>query len=604
LILVLFALFGRLGDGKTLSLTYLTFDHWFNRKEKIFANYHLLKIPYYYIKGINHLNFPKGTEAQPAFCLNEDQFVLTFPNIKKIKDVKVGENIITGEGRMKEIKYISTRQYKGEMLDFKTRKINLNLKVTPEHSILIAEKCDGDYNLVWKKARDIKRNDFFVLTRYKGKEYKNDSIIDECIYCGNKKIHKRGHIVSGQRYQCVSCRKSFIERYKICINKLKNLKDIDLCYILGLFFADGHANIGGGKIRFAVQKEHRDKIKKCLERFFGSKTAVYDYGNFFEVTLHCRKVARIFNSFGKNEWKSPPLDILRLPIKYQKKFLEGYVDGDGHKIDKKLCQISTISKDNLFILMNILFNLGIIPSISSRQPSGFGKKEIFIMTYSKNYNNFGEFYKNYILLPISEISSFQYDGMVYNLNIEEDETFLTFNATVHNCALDEIWRIINARTPMAKRNQIVYDILGRSRKRNITFCFTSQLKRSMDKMVVDVLDFISKPSLSPDNEICTLHIFAGSKATMGTLVNVPRFITAPFMKLFWTGEEIDMTYEEESEPVLAFQVEFNEEHGWFCECEKCGTKFFKTWEEAEKWAEDWWENNWKTVLPDNLIKEE
>lgn len=123
-------------------------------------------------------------------------------------------------------------------------------------------------------------------------------------------------------------------------------------------------------------------------------------------------------------------------------------------------------------------------------------------------------------------------------------------------------------------------------------------------MVVDVLDFISKPSLSPDNEICTLHIFAGSKATMGTLVNVPRFITAPFMKLFWTGEEIDMTYEEESEPVLAFQVEFNEEHGWFCECEKCGTKFFKTWEEAEKWAEDWWENNWKTVLPDNLIKEE
>ncbi|MFQ6119451.1 MAG: hypothetical protein ACE5KE_06150, partial [Methanosarcinales archaeon] len=99
-------------------------------------------------------------------------------------------------------------------------------------------------------------------------------------------------------------------------------------------------------------------------------------------------------------------------------------------------------------------------------------------------------------------------------------------------ALDELWRIINARTPMAKRNQIVYDILGRSRKRHITHAFSSQLKRTIDRNVVDVLDFISKPTMTSDDKLCRLDIFMGSKASPATHINSPRFYTEPYMKCF------------------------------------------------------------------------
>jgi hypothetical protein len=169
-------------------------------------------------------------------------------------------------------------------------------------------------------------------------------------------------------------------------------------------------------------------------------------------------------------------------------------------------------------------------------------------------------------------------------------------------ATDEMWRIIKARTPMLKQNDLVYTILGKSRKRVVTFAFTSQLKRSIDRNVVDVLDFISKPSLTSDEEMCRLDIFAGSKASAATLLNSPRFITAPFKKLYDTLEEIDMENDAGTEMKIIFQPNYNEEHGYCCECEQCGTKFFKTWEEADKAASDWWDNNWKTVFEPEMLE--
>lgn len=250
------------------------------------------------------------------------------------------------------------------------------------------------------------------------------------------------------------------------------------------------------------------------------------------------------------------------------------------------------------ILISVLFGTLVAKNVLFAIFGRLGDGKTLALTYlafDHWFNRKEKIYANYHLLKIP----FYYINDINHLNFPRgSETQPAF------VCLDEVWRIINARTPMAKRNQIVYDILGRSRKRHLTIAFTSQLKRSMDKMVVDVLDFISKPSLSPDNEICTLHIFAGSKATMGTLVNVPRFLTAPFFRLFSTNEEVDMVFENETnDPPLAFQVEYDEEHGWFCECEKCGTKLFKTWEEAEKYANIWWETHWKEVLPENVLQE-
>lgn len=159
------------------------------------------------------------------------------------------------------------------------------------------------------------------------------------------------------------------------------------------------------------------------------------------------------------------------------------------------------------------------------------------LTFDHWFNRREKIYSNYHLFKIP----YYYIEGINQLNTprgsRSSPTFI---------ALDEIWRIINARTPMKKRNQIVYDILGRSRKRFLTFVFTSQLKRTIDRNVVDVLDFVSKPSMTADEGILRLDIFMGSKASPATHIKSPRFVTEPFMNLYHsiTGDQDIFFYDD------------------------------------------------------------
>lgn len=55
--MVIFGMVGDMGAGKTLGATYLGWKNWYSRDMKIFSNYHLYKIPYYYIKTVKQLDF-------------------------------------------------------------------------------------------------------------------------------------------------------------------------------------------------------------------------------------------------------------------------------------------------------------------------------------------------------------------------------------------------------------------------------------------------------------------------------------------------------------------------------------------------------------------
>jgi hypothetical protein len=46
-----------MGAGKTLTATYLAWKNWYSRQMKIFSNYHLYKVPYYYIHTVKQLDY-------------------------------------------------------------------------------------------------------------------------------------------------------------------------------------------------------------------------------------------------------------------------------------------------------------------------------------------------------------------------------------------------------------------------------------------------------------------------------------------------------------------------------------------------------------------
>jgi hypothetical protein len=53
---VLFGVVGEMGSGKTLTVTQLGWKNWFTRNMKIYSNYPLYKLPYYYLESIKQLD--------------------------------------------------------------------------------------------------------------------------------------------------------------------------------------------------------------------------------------------------------------------------------------------------------------------------------------------------------------------------------------------------------------------------------------------------------------------------------------------------------------------------------------------------------------------
>ena len=155
-------------------------------------------------------------------------------------------------------------------------------------------------------------------------------------------------------------------------------------------------------------------------------------------------------------------------------------------------------------------------------------------------------------------------------------------------AIDELWSILRARCSTSKRNQVVGDILLRSRKLNLTYCFTTQLLSLIDKNVRSITDFTAYPLLNPDETICKLVIFKGGSSTSGQYLKTIYYRTDIPMSCYNTNEIVDMKDESDKPLEIRFQENFNPEHGNFCSCEECKGQVFKTWEDAEKVANEYW----------------
>jgi intein/homing endonuclease len=583
-------------------------------------------------------------------CLLPNQKIICDEVTKNIEDVKFGDEVLTHKGRFSKVIGTSERHYEGKINIIRTKKFNFNLKVTEDHPVLVAipniiideksrhiftkwnevddkklvgnmiygrnsndglnksiNECKGrfqrikkyvkkDFVLMWKNASMVDENDFLVFPIVNDKVEKiGNKTQHRCIYCKSEKLNKKGFTPNGsRRWHCVKCKKSFIDKFMHC-NVLDDLYDKDLCYLIGLFLADGCANVGGGKLRFFVGDDFKDKVCDKIKKVFKTEPKIYPITNTdkcYDISVHSTKLTRLFNELGKNENKHPMKEILTMPLEYQESFLEGYEDGDGcirvdsrnGYVKSKFMSISTISPSNLFIISQILLRKGIIPSISERDRMNFKKDKkldgsVYMIQYSKCKNIHslrGIIHGDNLLLPVKSNLTEEYSGMVYNLSVENDNTFVTLNGVVHNC-LDEFWLYVDSRSSASTKNRVTSNIILKSRKRDLTFMFTSQLLDLLDKRVRKILDFTAYTILNPNESVGKTLIFRGGYPKEAMILKTMRFYTAGVFQLYNTREEIEMIEDDGQPPKIIFQE--SPEHP---------PKYFDDWESADKFAENFW----------------
>ena len=187
--------------------------------------------------------------------------------------------------------------------------------------------------------------------------------------------------------------------------------------------------------------------------------------------------------------------------------------------------------------------------------------------------------------------------------------------------MDELWRVCDARMSRTTKNQFTADILARSRKRHLTYLFTAQVLDTVDGRIRKVQDFTAIPVLNRLETVCRLAIFRTGYPKAKNLMKTVYFYTQDhpiyigeygarilnFMRMYDTDEEVDMEDDSKNPvakpPRLIFQPNYNPAHGYECDCEECGTKYFERWEDADKYAEEYWKKKIDEYLK-SLSKEQ
>ncbi len=97
-------------------------------------------------------------------------------------------------------------------------------------------------------------------------------------------------------------------------------------------------------------------------------------------------------------------------------------------------------------------------------------------------------------------------------------------------------------TQERRKREFIKNILRVSRKRNLTYAFTTQTLDQMPDKIRKIIDLIAVPSLNRKETMCKLDFYAGPRGTkkLKTLY----FKTAPVKEMYDTNEEIETLHDD------------------------------------------------------------
>jgi len=397
----------------------------------------------------NLINISKEIMIIPAHCLLPNTKILANPEIKDIKDIKIGDYVYTHTGLKRKVTKLFSHRYKGVLFKVTPWYFSVETPSTPEHPFLAVKtmkncswtsgickpsethlkRCISgsykNYKPEWVQAKDLEIGDVLVYPRFKEKNTDIDYIDFE-----DKKIEL----------------------------------DRDFCRLIGYFIAEGYTQ-GNEAVAFTFNTNESGYIfDVCflMRKLFNIKSSkgktendIIFYSKLiakkFQELFYTKKPYRAFN-------KKLPEFILYLPEKKQIEILKGWWRGDKGSTSSRLLA----NQMKIICLRSGIVPSFIIDTVESHRKRGkhfiknrevkakhdnfvlyrltffedrFGllKDIAFKKCIPKTKIKHGWLDEKFIYTPIRKIDRDFYDGNVLNLEVEEDNSYLTESAAVHNC---------------------------------------------------------------------------------------------------------------------------------------------------------------------------
>jgi ribonucleoside-diphosphate reductase alpha chain len=411
-----------------------------------------------------------GTDQDLTFynCMPPEQEVLTANGYKPIAEVKVGDLVVTHRNRLRPVKHKLERETEEALYIIRPKKMNYDdLRVTGDHKIHLIrsewvnkhKSRDGlrlQQEPAWIPAKDAKVGDY-VAVAYDGEECPPDALfLSDWV---------QGYEVADDKLFKPTTRGAhgYVKDWGTHVDLNNRLElDGDLCYLFGRWLGDGcvthrtGTDIPSGiKIVFGLdEKAEAEEIARIIEAKFGLETSLKlsSTERWYDLWANSMPLGQFFKAFlgAYSYGKRLPEALSHLPNELTHELLRGLFSADGYTSGNKLGIV--LSNRTLATQVHQqLLRLGYMFSIRENTHR-LGKTPAYRVQSTSNecgplferfFNQTAEvaetdlkYYFEYDGLRwvrIDEIAVEDYSGIVMDIEVEEDHSFVSAGLVVSNC---------------------------------------------------------------------------------------------------------------------------------------------------------------------------
>jgi intein/homing endonuclease len=353
--------------------------------------------------------------------------------MKKIEEARVGDLVLTKGGTYERIIDVGSRLHRSNTTGGLTTRIhykrfNYPLECTHDHKVLVLRGNNVD----WIEANSVKPRDMLLSPILSGKRTSPIFINfpERLSFAKEQTLNGSSPFVNG--------------RYNPLPREI--LIDDDFLFTVGWFLAEGFSLTSEGKGKFVSFSGHRleitelERIKIYFESFGLTATIGPVRKNALELRVYSSELACWFKElFGEDAYSKriPHEWIEGWDVDSLVKILDAYRHGDGHCRNK---QNEWVTVSHLLALQTLKISElnGYQPTM--RQVQNGKNKGSWICCFTKSGNPCSPLLRKrvdgFVCLPVVSVETCiesSKDKMVYDLTVENDESFVVGRAIVHNC---------------------------------------------------------------------------------------------------------------------------------------------------------------------------
>lgn len=361
-------------------------------------------------------------------CFTGDTFILTTDGLKQIKDVKENDYVLTHAGKYEKV-IASRKTGRKNIFNIKCMAAN-EIRCTDNHRFYVREMYR-----TYPTYDDGKKH---KVRNFKNPEWKECKNLTKKDYLGIA-INQNSIIPTWDGIDITWKNRNRIE-HKSELSGLMN--NHSFWWLIGRYLGDGWQRSQGGIIICSAKNETLEilpHLRNCNFHY-----SIVEERTVNKIHIASKELDVFVSQFGKYAiGKKLPGFVFDMPCDLLQSLIEGYVSADGY-ITSDLYKVSSISKELIYGFAQIVAKAYKTPYrihkvirkptviIEGRKCKQHNSYELVWKLESKKQDK--AFYENgYIWCPINSITDTKEEEDVFDIEVENDHSFLANGIIAHNC---------------------------------------------------------------------------------------------------------------------------------------------------------------------------